>query len=671
MSADRLPDRPSLDHLRHQAKDLQKKQGGRLRDAQRSIAQKYGFASWDALRDHVSRVTGAAPASRRTDAGIDYEHVVPDTTALSGPLTRDVARGLAERGVSGVKVDAAIPAGALAHLAGIATLQRLDLSDHTELTDNDVAFLAHMPQLTAVAFARWGRVGDGAVTALAGKPRLSRVALGPGLTDAGVEKLRDFPALAEPVDADSLLSISSARTLTDRALAAVGTLQGVVGLDVHFSVFGSPFYTPAGVAHLKKMAALESLNYHGQLVTDAVLREIAAIPSLRWLHAQDVASGDDGFIALSECTTLESLAVRFCHRATDPAIAAIARLPKLKSLNIGGRRLTDAALAPLADAQVLTDFSSPLSRDPAFADIAKIPCLERLVNMYNRSTTDAATRHLGGHPTLARYSAFGTQITDDSLRVLALLPSLEAVELDNCFGISDAGVRALVRAPKLRQLSVDTCVRVTGEWLESAPATLDARFSRGHREYADFYRAETLMDYPDLPMPDEVSRPDGPPSPDVVPALACIVGGASFDADGLRLASTVNPRFAGVITHEAFAAPLRIDLVVRPLTELRLVFGRHNQSFAFNEQGEIVDIAPWFLRLDEEKGSPHGGAADPVADDQWARVTIEIDERERRVLINGRLRHTWNGDFSGFRSRLTIGPRRSSVTVRALTVRGA
>src|SRR6202011_3081914 len=85
MSADRLPDRPSLDHLRHQAKDLQKKQGGRLRDAQRSIAQKYGFASWDALRDHVSRVTGAAPAGRRTDAGIDYEHVVPDTIALSGP----------------------------------------------------------------------------------------------------------------------------------------------------------------------------------------------------------------------------------------------------------------------------------------------------------------------------------------------------------------------------------------------------------------------------------------------------------------------------------------------------------------------------------------------------------------------------------------------------------
>ena len=124
MSVDRLPDRPNLDHLRRQARDLQKKQVRRRREAQRAIAQKYGFASWDALRDHVSRVTRAAPAGRRTHAGIDYEHFVRDTIALDGPLTRDIARGLAERGVSGVKVDAAIAPGALAHLVEEIELPR-------------------------------------------------------------------------------------------------------------------------------------------------------------------------------------------------------------------------------------------------------------------------------------------------------------------------------------------------------------------------------------------------------------------------------------------------------------------------------------------------------------------------------------------------------------------
>jgi hypothetical protein len=113
---------------------------------------------------------------------------------------------------------------------------------------------------------------------------------------------------------------------------------------------------------------------------------------------------------------------------------------------------------------------------------------------------------------------------------------------------------------------------------------------------------------------------------------------------------------------------MHIDLVVRPLTQLRLVFGRHNQYLTFNEQAEFVDVAPWFLKLDPEKGTPQGGAAQSIGDDEWARVTIEVDERVRRVLINGRLRHTWTGDFSGLRSRLAIGPRTSSVTIRALTI---
>lgn len=669
MSDDRLPDRPNLDQLKRQAKDLRKKAGGRLREAQRAIAERYGFTSWDALRDHIASVTGRARTVQHKPAGIDYECVVPHTIALHGPLTRNVARRLAERGVSGVKVDATIVPESLALLAEIPSLERIDLSDHVELTDNHVAFLKAMPQLTAIAFARWGRVGDGAVDALAGKPRLSRLSLGPGLTDAGVARLRDFPALTHAVDPDSLLTISAARTLTDRALEAVGTLHGVVALDVHTSVFGSPFYTAAGVAHLKKMSALEALNFHGQLVTDSVLREIAAIPRLRWLHAQDVASGDEGFVALGRCSALEAIVLRVCHAVTDRGIAALAQLPRLETLNVGGELLTDEAFAPFASAEALRDFSSPLSRDGAFVHIARMPKLEHLINMYNRSTTDLATRYLAGHPTLGRYSAFGTQITDESLRVVAEMPSLEEVELDNLFNITDEGVRVLARSPKLRRLSVDTCMHVTGDWLKVAPGSLDAKFSCGHRDYAEFYRAETMMDHPELPMPDEVPRPDGPPL-DLIPALGAIVAGSSFHADGLRLSARVgaNPRFVAVITREAFAVPMRIDLVVRPLTELRLVFGRHNRFIAFNEHGDFVDVAPWFLKLDDEKGTEAAAVTTPIRDDQWTRVTLEVDFHERRVFIDGRLRHTWKGDFARFRSRLGIGTRQAGVTVRSLSI---
>jgi len=678
MSADRLPDRANLGQLKRQAKDLLKAwhrappaglAAPRLRDAQRAVARQYGFASWDALRDHVDQARGRMPAARAT-VGIDYDRVVHDTIVVSGPFTRERARRLAAQGVTGVKIEASVPPDALGHLADMPALERLDLSEHRDLSDEHLGCLEALTELTAVAFARWGKVGDRAVTLLAGKRRLSRLALGPGLTDAGVEKLCGFPGLARPVDADSLLSISAGRTLTDRALAIVGTLQGVAALDVHCSVFGSPLYTAAGVVHLKNMSALESLNFHGRLASDAVLREIAAIPRLRWLHAQDLASGDEGLVALGRCTTLEHVITRFCDAISDRGLAALARLPRLTTLNMGGRRLTDAAFAPFAAATSLTDLAPHRSRDGAFVHIAAMPKLERLVNMYNRSTTDAATRHLEGHATLRHYAAFGTQITDDSLLVLARLPDVEVVVLDNLFGITDEGVRTLARAPTLRELGVDTCARVTGSWMEAAPRHLHAKSNRGDRTYADFYRAETLLDHPELPMPDDMARPDGEPSPEIVPALGCIVPGISFHADGLRLIVSpgVNPRSVGVLTREAFAAPVRIELVVRPITELRMLFGAHNQQFAFDERGDFIDVAPWFLRLDAEKGQGHPPAGPPIPDDHWTRVTLEIDSGARRILIDGRLRHSWSGEFGGLQSRLGFGPRTSGVTVRSLTV---
>jgi hypothetical protein len=145
-----------------------------------------------------------------------------------------------------------------------------------------------------------------------------RVALGARLTDVGVARLRDYPALRTPGADDSFVAISSSTALTDRSLVAVGDLAGVVSLDVHYSVFGSRKYTEAGVAHLQRMTSLEELNFLGDLATDGVLRKIAAIPRLRRLSCQDMIAADDGFRALARCATVESIWGRHCHwRSAD------------------------------------------------------------------------------------------------------------------------------------------------------------------------------------------------------------------------------------------------------------------------------------------------------------------------------------------------------------------
>src|SRR5262245_41067558 len=61
-----LPDNPSIDHVRRQAKDQldvlrRGDPAATLTDAQASLAQQYGFASWAELKHEVERRTGGAP----------------------------------------------------------------------------------------------------------------------------------------------------------------------------------------------------------------------------------------------------------------------------------------------------------------------------------------------------------------------------------------------------------------------------------------------------------------------------------------------------------------------------------------------------------------------------------------------------------------------------------
>jgi hypothetical protein len=67
MSSD-LPDRPSLEHLRRQARERLRelrvrKPGTQLADAQHAIARDYGFPSWPKLKAHVDAVTSSTHAA--------------------------------------------------------------------------------------------------------------------------------------------------------------------------------------------------------------------------------------------------------------------------------------------------------------------------------------------------------------------------------------------------------------------------------------------------------------------------------------------------------------------------------------------------------------------------------------------------------------------------------
>ena len=65
-----LPEFPSLEHLKKQAKDLlHAGRATKLVEAQRLVAQDYGFPSWAKLKVHVESFAAdrASPSTRRSD----------------------------------------------------------------------------------------------------------------------------------------------------------------------------------------------------------------------------------------------------------------------------------------------------------------------------------------------------------------------------------------------------------------------------------------------------------------------------------------------------------------------------------------------------------------------------------------------------------------------------
>ena len=101
MTARSLPARPNLDQLKRQAKELLRHQPqlGRLRDAQRAIAEEYGFASWDALSSHVESVVGPVSRSMIKPPELDSEEGGIVWNALTASEAGDVEalRRLLER----------------------------------------------------------------------------------------------------------------------------------------------------------------------------------------------------------------------------------------------------------------------------------------------------------------------------------------------------------------------------------------------------------------------------------------------------------------------------------------------------------------------------------------------------------------------------------------------
>jgi hypothetical protein len=341
-------------------------------------------------------------------------------------------------------------------IARMTQLTHLDLGG-TSITDAGVALLARSDRLRDVNL-QGTATGDGALRALAGKPELTHLRTGNGVTDAGLALLREYPRFATWHDGDVAMGLTSydatpnylllRGSFTDQGMRHLAPLDGLFALNIDASELG---ITPAG---LLPLVGLPNLGWLAVDAVDASMPCIARMARLRFLGCQDTTAGDDGFEALGQSQSIEYIWGRRCHNLRARGFRALGNIPTLASLSVSCLNVDDAAVATLPGFPALRELMPMDIPDAGYRHIGKCRRLESLVLMYCRDTGDAATEHITALPLLKKYFASYTRITDRTPALLATIPTLESVTLDKCAGVTDAGIRNLTRLPRLRELSI-------------------------------------------------------------------------------------------------------------------------------------------------------------------------------------------------------------------------
>ena len=493
-----------------------------LNDAELIVARLYGFKDWNELAHSSTKSASDLPSAPFVLSStppfyrIDWtKKSIEPRQPMRAKDWEDICAVIRESGITGINsanligdddlqiisqldqitslnLDGSkrLTEKGLEHLARMPQLQELVLGGH--VTDRSLEVLRHLPKLRVFKMFWQGKVtddgianlkfcdqleevdllgcntGDGAIAALAGKPKLRRFKTGRNVSDDGLALLQQFPAFKTTYSQEpefGLMSFSAEPTnlLIDGPFTHVG-IQNLRGLD---GLAGLSFFWHTShlrgedLQYLDGLANLVYLGCQGELCNDDAMRHIAALPKLRMLMGQGTVATDEGFREFSRSQTIEFFWGRECPNLTGAGFVALSQMPALKGLAASCKFVDDSALASLPDFPALRELMPMDVEDDGFRHIGRCEQLESLILMYCRNTTDVATSYIAGMPNLKKYHAGYNLITDTSLELLSRIKSLEEISFEGCKFITDAGVPFLTTLPRLREVSIGGCPRVT------------------------------------------------------------------------------------------------------------------------------------------------------------------------------------------------------------------
>ena len=152
-------------------------------------------------------------------------------------------------------------------------------------------------------------------------------------------------------------------------------------------------YEVKGAACLADLPALHYLSVSCKNVDDAGLSALPCFPALRELMPMDVP--DDGYRHVGRCTNLESLVLMYCRDTGDVATSHITGLGRLQKYFASYNRITDRTpelLSTMDSLESITFDTCAGLTNAGVATLARLPRLKSLnVSGLPRVTSDIVT----------------------------------------------------------------------------------------------------------------------------------------------------------------------------------------------------------------------------------------------------------------------------------------
>lgn len=483
----RLPERPSLEQLRKQAKELlqalrngdpsalerlHKHKAGVtapiLADAQFVIAREHGFESWPRLVHHI-----------QADPGIEHHRrIAEDMLAVYN--SGDTAAAARLNDVFHSTLD-------IQQIRDFIRDKLFNFPDTQRLLNNFTLVEAQHVVARLYGFRDWDELAQSnsqpendphaAPYVLSSKPPFYRI----DWTNNSIEprqpmRPKDWEDVCAVIRELGLTTVNSGNLIGDDDLEIISRVDQITSLNLD----GSKSLTEKGLQYLARMPQLRELTMGGQ-ITDRGLSALAHLRELRVFKMYWQGGITDAGVAnLRACDRLEEVDLLGCN-VGDGAIAALTGKPALRRFNTG-RNVTDDGLALLhqfpafktwpgvepefglmsfgaAPTNLLLD--GPFTR----AGLSALRGLDGLVGLsFFWHTSRLRGDDLQGLDGLANLAFLGCQdalCDDDAMRHIAALPKLRMLMGQGAVA-SEEGFRALSRSRSIEYFWGRECPNFNG-----------------------------------------------------------------------------------------------------------------------------------------------------------------------------------------------------------------